>query len=100
MVRKGNLVSVPTYKDGPLGLFQQSARPVSVPPLGDAHRGAHSWPSAAVSNLGEPAATTPRAAGSAFSGGGLSGTPFVAGVRCSFRGKDAGSADSRSYRRD
>ena len=26
--------------------------------------------------------------------------PFVAGARCSFRGKDAGSADSRSYRRD
>ena len=26
--------------------------------------------------------------------------PFVDGVRCSFRGKDAGSADSRSYRRD
>ena len=25
---------------------------------------------------------------------------LVAGVRCSFRGKDAGSADSRSYRRD
>ncbi len=26
--------------------------------------------------------------------------PFVGGVRCSFRGKDAGSADSQSYRRD
>ena len=26
--------------------------------------------------------------------------PFVVGVRWSFRGKDAGSADSRSYRRD
>jgi hypothetical protein len=26
--------------------------------------------------------------------------PFVAGARWSFRGKDAGSADSRSYRRD
>jgi hypothetical protein len=26
--------------------------------------------------------------------------PFVDGVRCSFRGKDAGSVDSLSYRRD
>src|SRR5215475_4336552 len=26
--------------------------------------------------------------------------PFVAGVRWTFRGKDAGSADSRGYRRD
>src|ERR671936_273392 len=36
-------------------------------------------------------------------GGGLGrcgGTPFVAGMRWSFRGKDAGSVDSRGYRRD
>ena len=32
--------------------------------------------------------------------GGFGGMALVAGVRCSFRGEDAGSADSRSYRRD
>ncbi len=32
--------------------------------------------------------------------GGFGGVALVAGVRWSFRGKDAGSADSRSYRRD
>ena len=32
--------------------------------------------------------------------GGCGGTALVAGMRCSLRGKDAGSADSRSYRRD
>ena len=31
---------------------------------------------------------------------GFGGVSLVVGVRCSFRGKDAGSADSRSYRRD
>ena len=32
--------------------------------------------------------------------GGLGGMSLVAGVRCSFRGKDAGSVDSSCYRRD
>jgi hypothetical protein len=32
--------------------------------------------------------------------GGLGGTSLVLGVLCSFRGKDAGSADSHSYRCD
>ena len=32
--------------------------------------------------------------------GGFGGTSLVAGVRCSFRGKDAGSADTWWYRRD
>jgi len=35
----------------------------SVSPLGDAHRGARTWPCAAVSNLGEPAAPTPPSGG-------------------------------------
>src|SRR6478752_6830847 len=43
--------------------------------LGDANRGTHSWPYAAVSDHGEPAATTPRAAGSAVSGAGPAGGP-------------------------
>ena len=77
------VVSLPTYKDGPLGLFQRSARPVSVTALGDANRGAHSWPSAAVSNHGEPAATTPRAAGSAVSGVRLRWPPWCG--KCCWR---------------
>ena len=32
--------------------------------------------------------------------GGFGGMSLAAGVRCSFRGKDAGSADSGGYRRD
>ena len=32
--------------------------------------------------------------------GGFGGMPVAVGVCCSFRGKDAGSGDSQSYRRD
>jgi 4-hydroxy-3-methylbut-2-enyl diphosphate reductase len=44
------------YSQGPFG-------PLASLALGDANRGARSWPYAAVSDHGEPAATTPRAAG-------------------------------------
>jgi 4-hydroxy-3-methylbut-2-en-1-yl diphosphate reductase len=63
-----------------MGLSAYSLRPIgrgSVTPLGDANRGAHSWPYAAVSDHGEPAATTPRAAGSAVSGDGQGYHPAV-----------------------
>jgi 4-hydroxy-3-methylbut-2-en-1-yl diphosphate reductase len=50
-------------KDGPPGLFPWDVDRVSVQLLGDANRGAHSWPFVAVSTHEKPAATTPRSSG-------------------------------------
>ena len=73
--------------------YSNGSRVLSVTALGDAHRGARSWPSAAVSNHGEPAATTPRAAGSAVSG---NASTMAAMVKKSFSRRRAATAQASS----
>jgi 4-hydroxy-3-methylbut-2-enyl diphosphate reductase len=54
----------PHCKDGPSGPLSAAPHRDSVLPLGDATRGARTWPcSSAVSNLREPAAPTPPSGG-------------------------------------
>jgi hypothetical protein len=89
--QKARQVVFPLAKIGRTAYSQALSAPVPWRALGDAHRGARTWPFGRGEQCERARRKTPRAAGSFHYLGGPGGIPLVAGARWAVRGKDAGS---------